>query len=442
MYREGILPSGQPLRALRENQTRVEGATAACVNCHRRSGLGNVEGNYVVPPITEKYLMRSAADNNSDMSMPHVAGYHQGHVPYTDASLARALRDGVASADARAQRPHAALRARCRRNRRAGGLSAAIEHRSVSRCRRYDALFCHHHHAGRRPRGTRRDARGPGALLRHATRGYRRRDASVKSTHEIKYRVTRQWRLQVWELTGAPQTWEGQLHERMAAQPVFAVLSGLGRATWQPVHRFCESARALPVPISMYRMVRESDFYSAYFSRGVLLEADLMAQWLAVAAPRIVLQVYRQGEAGEAAARQLRTALGAAGTALEDRPLAPAAGAADLAAAVHAAAPGAALVLWLRPPDLAALPATPPPRTTIVFSGLMGGLEGAPLGAAWRGVRTHELSGGPAAAAPGAHELSLRLVSRAAHPGARRARPGRHLSGVRHHRRDAGPRAR
>ena len=44
IYRHGLLPSGEALRAEREAGMSVEGAAAACVNCHRRSGLGMKEG--------------------------------------------------------------------------------------------------------------------------------------------------------------------------------------------------------------------------------------------------------------------------------------------------------------------------------------------------------------------------------------------------------------
>ena len=47
-----------------------------------------------------------------------------------------------------------------------------------------------------------------------------------------------------------------------------------------------------------------------------------------------------------------------------------------------------ALVLWLRPRDLAALDGLPVPQATVFMSGLLGGLEGTPLPASWR-ERTH-----------------------------------------------------
>jgi hypothetical protein len=45
-------------------------------------------------------------------------------------------------------------------------------------------------------------------------------------------------------------------------------------------------------------------------------------------------------------------------------------------------------VLWLRPGDLTALASHPAPPAAVFMSGLLGGLEGAPLPASWR-ERTH-----------------------------------------------------
>ena len=49
IYEEGILPNGEPLAGTREGGTVVSGADAACINCHRRSGMGATEGLNFVP---------------------------------------------------------------------------------------------------------------------------------------------------------------------------------------------------------------------------------------------------------------------------------------------------------------------------------------------------------------------------------------------------------
>ena len=79
------------------------------------------------------------------------------------------------------------------------------------------------------------------------------------------------------------------------------MISGIGGKTWEPVHRFCES-ESLPclLPNVDLPVVAEKDFYSVYFSRGVLLEADVIAHRLSSAAgspsPRRILEVFRSGE--------------------------------------------------------------------------------------------------------------------------------------------------
>ncbi len=174
---------------------------------------------------------------------------------------------------------------------------------------------------------------------------------------------------------------------------MFAVLSGLGGRNWAPVHAFCEQS-GLPclfpnveVPID-----NAGDFYPVYLSKGVLLEADLMANALAHAeggtAPATVWQVYRAGDIGEAGAAALAKALEGSGVALSSHVVAAGATGTGLAEALHGAAQAGALVLWLRPDDLAALGSETLAPGRVYVSGLMGGLEHAPLPPAWRG-RTH-----------------------------------------------------
>ena len=83
IYRNGVLPSGAKLIGERENENNAEGVAAACVSCHRRSGLGTQEGRYVIPPIIGKYLFRTSQNNMEDLTLPHVVGYHSSRIAYT-----------------------------------------------------------------------------------------------------------------------------------------------------------------------------------------------------------------------------------------------------------------------------------------------------------------------------------------------------------------------
>src|SRR6476646_10217022 len=95
VYREGILPSGQPVQAERGSSMHITAATAACVNCHRRSGLGMKEGRTSIPPVAGIYLFHPRAGTVDDLDLPYVEGMHADRDPYTDETLARAIRSGV-----------------------------------------------------------------------------------------------------------------------------------------------------------------------------------------------------------------------------------------------------------------------------------------------------------------------------------------------------------
>jgi hypothetical protein len=389
IYLEGVLPSGLPLHGVRQDQGEARGAAGACVNCHRRSGLGTIEGVSLVPPITVKYLRRSTATNANDLEMAHVEGYQQHRVPYTEATLALALRTGLAS-DGRS-------------------LSVLMPRYDLDEASMGDLLaYLGELGSGAVPGVSETTLQfatiiTPDAdpIEREAMLSVMRRffdnqrdviaaeTRPMKASREIRYRVTRQWQLHVWELHGAPDTWQKQLHDHMAAEPVFAVVSGLGRSSWEPVHRFCEGEH---VPCLFPNIdnptVDESDFYSVYFSRGVLLEADLLADWLAgpkasTARVRRLIQVYRLGDAGVAGAAALRAATLGKHWEAVDRPLPSTAGKKELAAAVRGLGADDVLMLWLRADDLKALPSTAP-SAMILLSGIMGGLEAAPLPEAWR----------------------------------------------------------
>ena len=220
----------------------------------------------------------------------------------------------------------------------------------------------------------------------------------MHSSHRMKFKANRNWMLHVWSLTGAPDTWEAQLRAKLAERPVFAVISGAGGANWAPVHHFCEAA-AVPClfPNVDAPVVAERDFYDLYFTKGVLLEAQLIAHQIQAlrvkGSNRRMVQVFRSADVGREAASALARAVRGRDSragALEvvTRELASGAGAKQLAAAVGDTRQGDILVLWLRPDDIAALGPVPRLVSTVFVSGRMAGLERAPLPQPWRAI-TH-----------------------------------------------------
>ena len=419
IYLRGILPSGAPLEGKRQpGGLTARGADAACVSCHQHSGLGTFEGynlTVTIPPITGAYLFHSREGRTKEAVLPYLEWMHGNRDPYTDATLARAIREGLDSQGRplSSLMPHFALNdadmgslieyLKQLGSHPAPGVSerelqfATVitpDADPVKRKAMLDVMAHYFADKNQFPIGNSREMR---------TSGKTQYAKSMFMSHRL-------WQLHVWELTGPASTWGAQLDADMKREPVFALVSGLGGSNWTPVHQFCER-RQLPclfpnvdAPIDDSR-----DFYPLYFSKGVLLEADLIATQIAAATlPRpaapgervsqksedrgaavmpapAVLQVYRPGDSGEAAALALAAALKPLGIPVRNRPLAQGPPGKGVGEAVRAAQKSDALVLWLRPADLADLGDAAEAPASVYVSGLMGGLEHAPLPTAWRG---------------------------------------------------------
>jgi hypothetical protein len=392
LYRNGVLPSGQPLSASRAGNAPLSGAGAACTNCHRRSGLGEIEAGIKIPPIDGSYLFHARVGSRADLDVPYLENMRLDRDPYSPDTLARAIRQGIgvdgkplnylmprydlSDADMAVLIDYLQGMKPFRARGVAGSVvnfativtpdADAVERRAMlSVLEQYFA-----------DQNSFALAQSPKPL----------RSESLQSI------AKRRWQLHVWELTGAPAQWEAQLRQHLKHEPVYAVISGLGGGDWRPVHRFCEQA-ALPCifPNLDLPVVAEHDFYSLYFSKGVLLEAALLAQQIASdnkAQPvGHVVQIFRGDDIGADAAASLREALKGDGIPTRERILGNS-GASRLGEILRTVRREDALVLWLRPADIGLLAGVPASPSRAFASGLMGGLENAPIPAGWRPV-TH-----------------------------------------------------
>ena len=278
--------------------------------------------------------------------------------PYTDATLARAIRDGI-DADGRPLSylmPHFQLD-----DAQMAALIAYLKSALAGPSRPASPIRCCISRPSSRPKPIRQCAQGVLDVLtkffddkNHYTRAESPR---LHSSRRMMFKVNRRWQLHVWQLTGAPETWEAQLRAKLAATPVFAVISGVGGHTWAPVHHFCEAAE-LPClfPNVDLPVDRESDFDTLYLSKGVLLEAQLIAQAIRDRQEKEsvtrVVQIFRAGDVGVEAAAALDTELRRYGLAVVNRSLGAKATHSELRERIDHSLPGDLLVLWLRAPDL------------------------------------------------------------------------------------------
>jgi len=392
LYRSGILPTGQLLHGDREIGVPVDGAEAACANCHRRSGLGTLEGRILIPPITSKYLFRTNGSHGlEDMDFRFGTGVNAHRAAYTETTLARAIREGVGKEGQPlgALMPHYQIDDATMASLIAylTNLSADTEPGVTNDTLHFATIIT--------PDADPVKRKGMLDVLNQFfedknefLRGGRR---IVQSSVHVKYRVTRSWKLHIWELTGPPEGWESQLRKHQAEEPVFAIISGLGKRTWAPIHHFCEE-QAIPciLPNVDLPVVQEKDYYLIYFNKGVLLEARLIANVLHErddkAALKRVVQIYREGDIGEDAVKEFVNVGGATGLQSVVHKLKSGSGKRDLAEILRHTTLGDVVILWLRSEELKGLPNEVGKNYAIYLSGLMGGLENAPLPPAWRKV--------------------------------------------------------
>ena len=359
LYREGLGASGEPLSALGPAQTRLSGKEAACVTCHRRSGYGTSEGRYSIRPIIGPALLQEQTVPAYSPRIKARLGSSQ-RPPYTEALLARALRSGLDAAGKpldpvmpRYNLSDAELKALSTYLFTLGAKPspgvdeeeihfATVIQPGVSPARRRAMLDI-----------METFVRDKGANVRQDEQ---RRDAGVMRM----YRAYRKWVLHVWELSGPSETWGAQLEGFYKQQAVFALVGGLGTQSWGPIHDFSERFEIPSVfPLVDLPVQSGVNQYNFYLSRGVALEAEVLARFLRdKGAPGKLVQVRRgdgaDAAAGAAAAAALRAGLQIDAGQLEERVLD---GPADAAfwRSINDAKP-AAVVLWLGASDLEAIP--------------------------------------------------------------------------------------
>jgi hypothetical protein len=320
MYRQGILPSGEPMQAMVSGDVPVSGTAFTCISCHLRSGLGSVEGTVVTPPTTGKILYQPREYYMKGLEMVEsVRKYSKAltiRPAYTDESLALAISGGVDSAG-RKMAPAMPLYELSARDMAilisylknlSAEISPGVKEDEIRFAtvivdgvsqKDVDAMLAPLNYFVSRKNSTASMLKTKPNLARMAIRMMGPDLAAKRFTLD-------QWRLQ-----GPPDTWRAQLAEYYRQAPVLALLSGITPGEWRPVHQFCEENQ-LPClfPITEFPVRSTQDWYTQYFSQGIYQEGEAAARYLnqhgeAAAAARLV-QVVRDSPRGTALAAGFR----------------------------------------------------------------------------------------------------------------------------------------
>jgi len=389
MYREGILPSGQPLQGVQQAGVTLSGRDAACTTCHRRSGYGSSEGSIEVRPVTgpalfgERVAPVAPSAPASTGTPPHVlatpapapqsaAGVARarsealraerstmfaGNRPrptYDDATLARAIRTGV---DVNGRPLDPTMPRFALDDAAMKSLSAYLHTLSMTASpgvTEDTVRFATVIQPGTDPARERAVVEMLQTFFRDRNLGQRTERRREQAGQVHLGRIFREWVLDVWELKGPSTTWDAQLEAYYRQQPVFALVSGLGPESWRPIHEFSERLE-LPciLPQADVPVVDGPDVYTVYISEGVTLEARALAKYLREGPrPGALVQVHRREDASAAAASAFRAAWGGAAPAMQDRVIEQVPDEAYWQQLARESG-GATLVLWLGPADLA-----------------------------------------------------------------------------------------
>ena len=318
MYRDGILPSGEAMRAFVQGDIEVDGSMFSCESCHLRSGMGSIEGTVITLPTCGTWLYKPlvGAEMNpvSQSRVPDRLDPPPFREAYTDRTVARAIWLGKDPNGRELSRVMPRYRMDTSDmdilvyylKHLSAEWSPGVDDTTIRfatvvagdveptrRAAMIDALQVH--------------VRDHNSQVRHEER----RAKGAPFYKEEKYVPYRRYALDVWDLTGDPATWGAQLEDHYTEAPVFALLGGISDGGWAPVHEFSER-RQLPClfPITELPVISESDWYTLYFSKGFYQEGEAAAKFLRRAenlARNIpVVQVHRGTADGRAFARGFR----------------------------------------------------------------------------------------------------------------------------------------
>lgn len=318
MYRDGLLPSGEPMKALIRGDVEVDGRSFSCVSCHLRSGIGSVEGQILSPPTNGKKLYQPYYQYNPLPPDEQKSGKSMMNNPaakplfrpaYDDQTVAAAIIDGV---NPTGRQLNAVMPRYLINEPDMAILIAYLKTLSaepspgVSRQEiRFATVI-----AGDVPAAEKTEML---ATLRAIINEHNNK-ARIKDRY-LNYGTTMKaapfnypkFTLATWELKGAESTWRQQLETYYSQAPVFALLGGLSSSDWQKIHEFSEQNR-IPslLPLTDLPTVSSNDWYTLYFNKGAYQEGETAARHLRLTteltAGKPVVQIIENAPSARAAA--------------------------------------------------------------------------------------------------------------------------------------------
>jgi mono/diheme cytochrome c family protein len=288
IYREGILPSGEPTQAFVKGDLPVPGTAFTCISCHLRAGIGSVEGGVYTPPTNGKNLYQPLKKTRHNVEVKH------GEPPfrrpaYTDKTLAEVIRSGT---DPNGKALNDIMPRYMLDDK---DMEALIEYLKTLSSQfspgitdttiRFATIVSED--ANQEESAAMFNALDKfvsdknGMIKSNQNTTLPRERMMAKTMFLSKGFETRTLTLSRWVLKGSPETWRSQLEEYNRKEPVFALLGGIVSGDWSPVHHFCEENRIPCIfPNTDFPIISESSWYTLYLTKGYYQEGESVARYL------------------------------------------------------------------------------------------------------------------------------------------------------------------
>lgn len=312
LYRDGILPSGEPMMAFVKGDLPVSGTAFSCVSCHMRSGLGSVEGGVFTPPTNGTILFQPFRALYKGLEQKYFP-FPDRRPAYNDASLAEAIRSGSNPAGGHLndvmpryllEDEDMAILVNYLKSLSAqfspGVSDTTLRFATIiaddvtpedrdamlAPLEQYINLKNNQAEAYQKPQGTRSRLMAENMLV-------------------SKELATRRLALSRWVLKGPQETWRKQLDDYYRKEPVFALLGGIAYGDWGVIHRFSEEMK-IPclLPQTNFPVISTTDWYTLYPSKGYFQEGEAAARYLSIrddiAPDSPIIQIVRDSREGRA----------------------------------------------------------------------------------------------------------------------------------------------
>jgi len=314
MYRDGVLATGEPIRAFVKGDIPVPGTAFTCISCHLRAGIGSVEGGVYTPPTNGRNLYQPVKKIHKGVEVKYNESPFR-RPAYTDETLVEVIRSGVDPSGKvlndvmpryLLEDEDAALLVNYLKS-----LSAEFSPGVTDAELRFATVYSEDVRAEDRDamlNGLEKYISDKNAMVRSYRRTTTARDRLMaRAMSTSKELENRKLTLARWVLKGSPDTWRAQLEAYNKNEPVFALLGGLVTGDWRPIHRFSEDNQ-IPClfPNTDLPVISESDWYTLYISKGFYQEGETVARYLngkeEALGKKPIVQLVRASKAGRALA--------------------------------------------------------------------------------------------------------------------------------------------